>query len=495
MPSDALVAELERHGTLAGGADRTSHRRPSRIGRRSSDHGRHGARGSDHPASPLTDADRAIPSHPVRAEPDFGEVRTCRSGCESTTTRRRVVLGSARHARDRVRRGDARRPHRGGGARLVTRARPRASAAARSASRPHPPPAAGSSSPPRRHHHDARTEPPRWRRCRPCASGRTRRPAHVRRRHGPRRHRGPGLARSRGRRGLARHAAGHRGWRVVGQVDVAGPRRPDPRRVPDVRAVRDRPPRARRHAVLRLRAARLHRRRGPATDDRGGPARAGPPDHRREPRRGAGRADHARRRTRHRPTATAPTLPNTGDGTLGVALAGIGVTARRWRRVVVGGPSRPPPPRRAARLKGRYGITSMPSSASSCGRGFAPSAARSIRPLRNSRDERDRLHLVLLREGRLLVDVDLHDLVGAFAHPGDLLDDRPDLLARAAPGRPEVDDDRHVTAQHLGLEGRGGHALRPDPRAGARAAPRAAARRRRPDPATRGRRGTLSNAT
>src|SRR5262249_34539314 len=36
-------------------------------------------------------------------------------------------------------------------------------------------------------------------------------------------------------------------------------------------------------------------------------------------------------------------------------------------------------------------------------------------------DERDALHVVLLRERWLLVDVDLHDLVGTLAHRRDLL--------------------------------------------------------------------------
>src|SRR5262249_27865540 len=38
-------------------------------------------------------------------------------------------------------------------------------------------------------------------------------------------------------------------------------------------------------------------------------------------------------------------------------------------------------------------------------------------------DERDALDLVLLRDLRLVVDVDLHDLVGALAHHRDRLDD------------------------------------------------------------------------
>ena len=56
----------------------------------------------------------------------------------------------------------------------------------------------------------------------------------------------------------------------------------------------------------------------------------------------------------------------------------------------------------------------MPSSASSCGRGLAPSDGALHAAVAEQPDERDRLHLVLLRELRLLVDVHLDDLVGAL---------------------------------------------------------------------------------
>ena len=56
----------------------------------------------------------------------------------------------------------------------------------------------------------------------------------------------------------------------------------------------------------------------------------------------------------------------------------------------------------------------------------------------------DRLRLEGLGDAGVLVDVDLgqHDLaVGGVDH---LLDDRPQGLAGSAPGRPQVDDDRHL---------------------------------------------------
>ena len=62
----------------------------------------------------------------------------------------------------------------------------------------------------------------------------------------------------------------------------------------------------------------------------------------------------------------------------------------------------------------RYGMTSMPSSASSCWRGLAPTRALEA-AVAEQADHRDALHAVLLRERRLVVDVDLHDLVGAGA--------------------------------------------------------------------------------
>ena len=61
------------------------------------------------------------------------------------------------------------------------------------------------------------------------------------------------------------------------------------------------------------------------------------------------------------------------------------------------------------------------------------------------------VYLVPRADGGLLVIVDLHDLdVRAF--PGDLLEDRRDHAARAAPDRPEVDDHGDVGLEDLGLE-------------------------------------------
>ncbi len=68
---------------------------------------------------------------------------------------------------------------------------------------------------------------------------------------------------------------------------------------------------------------------------------------------------------------------------------------------------------------------------------------------------RDRLHLERLAQAGVLVDVhlDQHDL--AVGLVDDLLDDRPEGLARAAPRRPEVDDDRDLRGlvDDVGLEG------------------------------------------
>ena len=56
------------------------------------------------------------------------------------------------------------------------------------------------------------------------------------------------------------------------------------------------------------------------------------------------------------------------------------------------------------------------------------------------------------RRPRVLVDVDLHEL-DRLGGRVELLERRLDRLARAAPGRPEVDDDRRAGLQHLGVEG------------------------------------------
>ena len=137
----------------------------------------------------------------------------------------------------------------------------------------------------------------------------------------------------------------------------------------------------------------------------------------------------------------------------------------------------------------------MPSSASSCGRGLAPERRALEAAVAEQADERDALHLVLLRERGLLVDVDLHDLVGALAHRRDLLDDRSDLAARSAPRRPEVDDHRHVGAEHLGGEAGGGHRLHQALGRAARAAAPTGRSPAGPRPATAWACCTLSSAT
>ena len=55
--------------------------------------------------------------------------------------------------------------------------------------------------------------------------------------------------------------------------------------------------------------------------------------------------------------------------------------------------------------------------------------------------------------GRVGVDVDLDELGALAEFGGDLVDNRRHLTARAAPFRPEVDDDGHVRLQNLRVEG------------------------------------------
>src|SRR5512143_1293339 len=62
-----------------------------------------------------------------------------------------------------------------------------------------------------------------------------------------------------------------------------------------------------------------------------------------------------------------------------------------------------------------------------------------------------------LGDARALVDVDLRDLVLADVLVGDLVDDRRELLARAAPRGREVDQDGGVGLEHLAVEGRVGN--------------------------------------
>ena len=70
---------------------------------------------------------------------------------------------------------------------------------------------------------------------------------------------------------------------------------------------------------------------------------------------------------------------------------------------------------------------------------------------------RDRLDAHLARDGRMVVDVHLDQLDLALGGLDDLFQDRGELLARAAPGRPEVDQHRlalrlldHVLHEALG---------------------------------------------
>ena len=76
------------------------------------------------------------------------------------------------------------------------------------------------------------------------------------------------------------------------------------------------------------------------------------------------------------------------------------------------------------------------------GFGLRPDEPVDDAPVLEGEDRRDRLHLERLRDGRVLVDVDLgqHDLtLGLVDH---LFEDRAERLARPAPRRPQVDDDR-----------------------------------------------------
>ena len=65
-----------------------------------------------------------------------------------------------------------------------------------------------------------------------------------------------------------------------------------------------------------------------------------------------------------------------------------------------------------------------------------------------------RLHLERLVQTRFLVDVDFDRHHVAVRLVDDLLDDRPEGLARTAPRGPEIDDDGHLhgLVQDLGLE-------------------------------------------
>ena len=59
-------------------------------------------------------------------------------------------------------------------------------------------------------------------------------------------------------------------------------------------------------------------------------------------------------------------------------------------------------------------------------------------------DCRDRLDTKLLRHRRVLVDIHLHELHGAPRRLHRVFEHGRQLLAGAAPGCPEIDDDRHL---------------------------------------------------
>ena len=67
-------------------------------------------------------------------------------------------------------------------------------------------------------------------------------------------------------------------------------------------------------------------------------------------------------------------------------------------------------------------------------------------------EPRDGDDAVFLRDVLLGVDVELPDLQLALVLLGQLIDGRRQGLAGTAPGGPEVDQDRYLGAEHLGLE-------------------------------------------
>ncbi len=64
----------------------------------------------------------------------------------------------------------------------------------------------------------------------------------------------------------------------------------------------------------------------------------------------------------------------------------------------------------------------------------------------------DAVDPVVAGEALGVVDVDLAYFDGALVFGGQLLDDGGDLAARSAPGGPEVDQDRFLGLQDLGIE-------------------------------------------
>src|SRR6266851_4453417 len=82
-------------------------------------------------------------------------------------------------------------------------------------------------------------------------------------------------------------------------------------------------------------------------------------------------------------------------------------------------------------------------------------------PVLEGIDGGDRLDAHLLRDLRALVDIDLDHAHGALGLAHRLLEQRPQLLARAAPRRPEIDDHRAVMrgVDDIGHEGGGRRVL------------------------------------
>src|SRR5690606_21199683 len=79
-------------------------------------------------------------------------------------------------------------------------------------------------------------------------------------------------------------------------------------------------------------------------------------------------------------------------------------------------------------------------------------------PVLDQEHGRDRTDLEGAGDLRLLLGIDLGQQEGAVVFAGELLEDRPEGLARAAPFGPEIDQDRHLQRllQHFGFEACGG---------------------------------------
>ena len=201
-------------------------------------------------------------------------------------------------------------------------------------------------------------------------------------------------------------------------------------------------------------------RRGPGSPGRRGTP--GGPPRRRAPARAAGRAG-ARHVVAHRdvlagqagPGRQRPELGGLGDA--GHELQGlvrlppVDEERGQCRPPRRGGPARargpgaamprrPPPP--AGRPRWRRGPGAATNSVTWAS-GTAPMKPSTTLPVAHGEDRRDRLHLEGGRDLGVLVDVDLGQFDGACGGGHHTLEDGAEGLARPAPGRPEVDDDRH----------------------------------------------------